>query len=169
MERDPIPWIEAEPDRVEFEKREMRDRAPDMEWQQGEELPSGGFVGIAPVWPFDRDQPAKLEKLTGGKRLLVRLRFREGYPAQPPRLFPLDPEPPPEERLREEVHVNGDGSICLILHPSDWSSSECAADLLTKASGWFLEYLAVKAGLIEAMSSAGMFASTELDSKIEDL
>lgn len=169
MERDPISWIEAEPDRVEFEKREMRDRAPDMEWRRSEELPSGGFEGLAPAWPFDRDQPQRLQKLTAGKRLSVRLQFWEGYPAQPPRLFPLDPEPPPEERLREEVHVNGDGSICLILHPSDWNSSECAADLLTKASGWFLEYLAVKAGLIEAMSPAGMFTSTELDKKIEEL
>lgn len=169
MERDPISWIDAEPDRVEFEKREMRERALDMEWRRCEELPSGGFVGLAPEWPFERDQPKKLHNLTQGKRLLVRLQFWEGYPAQPPRLFPLDPEPPPEERLREEVHVNGDGSICLILHPSDWSSSECAADLLTKASGWFLEYLAVKAGLIDAMSAAGMFNSTELDKKIEEL
>jgi hypothetical protein len=169
VERDPISWVDAEPNRVEFEKREMQDRAPDMEWRQGGGFPSGGFEGLAPEWPFNRDQPKKLQTLTAGKRLSVRLQFWEGYPAQPPRLFPLDPEPPREERLREEVHVNGDGSICLILHPSDWSSSECAADLLTKASGWFLEYLAVKGGLVDAMSPAGMFASTELDKRIEEL
>jgi hypothetical protein len=169
MERTPISWIEAEPDRVELEKCEMADRAPEMAWREGEELPNGGFEGLAPEWPFARDPPEKLDKLTEGKQLSVQVRFFEGYPAQPPRLFALDPEPSVEERLREEVHVNGDGSICLILHPSDWSSSECAVELVTKASGWFLEYLAVGRGLIGAMSPAGMFASTELDAKIEEL
>ena len=149
----------------------MAARAAEMEWFEGPDrgLGRGGFEGLAPLWPIPRPEPAGLLRLTEGRRLRLRVDFRAGAPAQPPRLVALDPAPSVETRMQERFHVNGDGSICLIMHPSDWSSDHTAADLVEKASGWFIEYLAVERGLIEEMSAAGLFEDDSLDAKLEAL
>src|SRR6476620_11502024 len=119
----------------------MVKRAPEMEWfdDPGKGLGAGGFEGLAPEWPFQRPRPAGLRKLTGGRQLRLRVEYQQGFPAQPPRLMPLDPDPGTERRMMERFHINGDGSICLILHGSEWSSDDHAAALVEKASGWFIE------------------------------
>lgn len=171
MDRDPISWLEAEPGRVVAEQEAMADRAPQMQWfDPGEkDFKSGGFEGNAPEWPINRARPEKLHKLTRGKRLRLRVEFLQGFPAQPPRLVPLDPEPEIEERLNESVHVNSDGSLCMVRHPSQWRTADLAVDLVEKASSWFIEYLAVHNGLITEMSRSGLFVSADLDQRIEEL
>lgn len=171
MEREPISWLEAEPRRVIVEQEAMGDRAPQMVWYcPGENgLQSGGFEGEGPEWPIDRSRPKKLHELTDGKRLRLRVEFPQGFPAQPPHLVPLDPEPKIEERLDEAVHINSDGSLCMIRHPSQWQTTDLAVDLVEKASGWFIEYLAIHRGLITKMSRSGLFVSTDLDQCIEEL
>jgi hypothetical protein len=171
VEREPISWLEAEPGRVEVEKEVMADRAPQMVWFEGlgRGLGRGGFEGLAPLWPMPRRRPSGLERLTGGAQLRLRVEYRQGFPAQPPRLVPLSPAPGVERRMQERFHVNGDGSICLILHPSDWSSDNHAADLVEKASGWFVEYLAVECGLIQEMSREGIFNDDYLDARLGKL
>jgi hypothetical protein len=171
VKRESISWLEAEPGRVSWERQEMARLAPAMEWREvdGEHFPNGGFEGLAPEWPFERKCPAGLKKLTGGAALRLRVVYGQGFPALPPLLFPLDPVPEPGVRMSEKVHVNGDGSICLILHPSDWRCGESAAALVEKASGWFIEFLAIEHGLIEVMSPAGLFASDTLDEALEKL
>jgi hypothetical protein len=171
MKRALISWLEAEPARATWEREEMARLAPGMDWREpnSEHFPNGGFQGLAPEWPFKRKRPAGLEELTGGAALRLRVVYGQGFPALPPLLFPLDPVPETKERMSEKVHVNGDGSICLILHPSDWRSSESAAALVEKASGWFIEFLAIERGLIEAMSPASLFASDTLDEILENL
>ncbi len=171
MDRESISWLQAEPGRVVAEREAMADRAPQMKWHgPGENgFQSGGFEGEGPEWPIDRTQPEKLHKLTDGKRLRLRVELPQGFPAQPPRLVPLDPEPEIEERLNEAVHVNSDGSLCMIRHPSQWQTADLAVDLVEKASAWFIEYLAVHKGLITEMSSSGLFVSMDLDQRIEEL
>jgi hypothetical protein len=171
VDRDPINWLQAEPGRVVVEREAMADRAPQMEWfRPGKNgFQSGGFEGDAPEWPIDRNRPKKLDELTEGKRLRLRVELLQGFPAQPPRLVPLDPEPEIAERLTEAVHVNSDGSLCMIRHPSQWRTTDLAVDLVEKASGWFIEYLAVRRELITEMSRSGIFVSTDLDQRIEGL
>jgi hypothetical protein len=171
VSRDPIRWLDAEPERVAAEREGMADRAPQMHWHgPGENgYQAGGFDGEAPEWPIDRPRPEKLHELTGGKCLRLRVELPQGFPAQPPRLVPLDPEPEIEERLNEAVHVNSDGSLCMIRHPSQWRTADLAVHLVEKASGWFIEYLAVRKGLITEMSRSGLFVSTDLDQRIEEL
>ena len=164
-------WLQAEPERVVAEREAMADKAPQMKWfEPGENgFQSGGFEGNAPEWPIDRTRPEKLHELTEGERLSLRVEFLQGFPAQPPRLMPLDPKPEIEERLNEAVHVNSDGSLCMIRHPSQWRTADLAVDLVEKASGWFIEYLAVRRGMITEMSRSGLFVSTDLDQCIEGL
>jgi hypothetical protein len=171
LDREPISWLQAEPGRVVAEREAMADRAPEMEWfEPGENgFQSGGFEGYGPEWPINRIRPEKLHELTDGKRLRLRVEFLQGFPAQPPRLVPLDPEPEVDERLNEAVHVNSDGSLCMIRHSSQWRTADLAIDLVEKASGWFIEYLAVHKRLVTEMSKSGLFVSTDLDQRIEEL
>jgi hypothetical protein len=45
----------------------------------------------------------------------------------------------------------------------DWSPDETAADLVRKASGWFIEYLLADAGAIERMTERGVLVDDALD------
>jgi hypothetical protein len=86
-----------------------------------------------------------------------------------PKLFPLDPDPPRDRRIVHSWHLNGDGSLCLLQTADAWTGRETAADLVAKASGWFIEYLLRERGAIEAMTERGIHSDDSLDGKIEEL
>jgi hypothetical protein len=161
-----IDWRVAEPRLLAREKQEMAARAPDLLWVEG--LPGGSWQGLAPPWPSDEPALDGIEDLLRGRRLLVRVAYTQGFPMAPPDLFPLDPVPDVELRTRHSWHLNGDGSLCLLFSAADWPGT--AADLVDKASGWFVEYLALQAGLIDRMSEQGPFAGNhELEKALRRL
>jgi hypothetical protein len=148
-----IDWRDAEPHLLEREHAQMRRRAREMRFEEA--LGAGGWRGRAPVWPTDLEAPEGLYKLLGEQRLTLCVAYTQGFPMAPPDVWPLDPEPDVELRARHDWHLNGDGSLCLLWSAADWLGDASAADLVEKASGWFAEFLARRAGLIEAMSEHG--------------
>jgi len=79
------------------------------------------------------------------------------------------PEPPVERRTVHDWHLNGDGSLCLLRTVDLWNGRETAADLVVKASGWFIEYMLMERGLIEAMTENGIHSNKSLDALIRGL
>jgi hypothetical protein len=156
-------WQEAEPTRVATERTAMAESAPEMRWTDDG---AGGWEGTAPAWPFERDQPAGLERLLKGRRLRLRVAYSEAFPAIEPALRPLDPEPPIQRRTDHAWHINGDGTLCLLRTADLWTGRETAADLVVKAAGWFIEYLLMEAGAIRMMTENGINSDTSLDATI---
>ena len=165
-ERERQTWLEAEPERVEAERLEMARLAPEMAWLDDES--AGGWEGIAPKWPFGRAEPDGLDNLLAGRRLRLRVEYSQAYPMVEPTLIPLDPEPPIERRVLHSWHVKGDGSLCLLQTATDWTGRDTAADLVVKASGWFIEYLLFDCGAVTTMTEDGLFADDSLDKLIEE-
>jgi hypothetical protein len=162
-----IDWRAAESGLLESEQAQMAARAPDLAYI---DEAAGGWRGLAPAWPQDLAQPPGLEKLVGGRRLELGVAYTQGFPMAPPDLFPLDPCPAVELRARHDWHLNGDGSLCLLFSAADWPGDGSAADLVEKAAGWFVEYLARQASLIEAMSEHGPLAGNpELEKALAGL
>lgn len=158
-------WWQQEPGLLHRETAAMAALASDLRW---EPLGAGSWEGLAPLWPFERPAPEGLGALTGGRRLRVHVAYGHGFPMAPPMVWPLDPEPELAHRLDHSWHVNGDGSLCLLHSAAAWSGREPAAELVAKASGWFIEYLLFSWGLIEAMTSTGISADTSLDAVVRD-
>lgn len=160
-------WIDAEPGRVDIERAAMAALAPDMEWV--EDPPASrreglvGWVGKVPAWASDRPKPRGVDELLGDQRLVLSVIYSEAFPIVPPALVPLEPEVPIIHRTMQQWHVNGDGSLCVMQAAADWHPNETAADLVVKASGWFVEYLLMERGAIERMTVPGLHASKELD------
>jgi len=165
--RTPVSWTEAEPGLVEREQTAMAAGAPDMYWCDDLIWRHGrravGWRGLAPVWGGEREKPAGVDELLAGRRLELRVIYLEAYPAVPPVLDPIIPEVPIERRTLNAWHVNGDGTLCMMQAASDWDPSAAAAELVTKASGWFIEYLLADAGNIERMTQQGVLLDTSLD------
>lgn len=165
-------WIEAEPGLLEREQAEMARHAPEMSWREDLEYlmrPVVGWVGKAPAWGAERAKPAGVDELLAGRQLELAIFYPEGFPIAPPTLLPLDPEVPIERRTQHRWHVNGDGTLCLIQRADDWQPTETAADLVRKASGWFIEYLLVEGGHREAMTEHGIFEDTVVDEVLASL
>jgi hypothetical protein len=160
-------WLEAEPERVQRERDQMERVAPEMAWLEDD--PAGGWEGLAPIWPFERPAPSGLDKLLEGRRLRLRVSYSQGFPMVQPLLVPLDPDPPRDRRILHSWHLNGDGSLCLLQTAYAWDCRETAADLVAKASGWFIEYLLLEREAIEAMTESGISTDTSLDPLIEEL
>lgn len=156
-----ISWLAAEPARYRREHDAMGAVAPDMEWSAG--ALSGGWTGAIPVWPFERPSPEGLSEFLAGRRLTVAVVYRESFPMTEPQIFPIDPIPDSSLRALHEWHLNGDGSLCLLRRATDWRGKETAADLVVKASGWFLEYLLLVDGLQTAMTECGIVSDPSLD------
>jgi hypothetical protein len=159
-------WIEAEPKRAAREREAMAEVAPEMAWLDGE--PAGGWQGLAPKWPINRPEPLGLDNFLGGQRLRVHVEYSQGYPMVAPTLIPLDPEPPVERRIVHAWHVNGDGSLCLLQTADQWTGRETAAELVAKASGWFIGYLLFDRGAITTMTECGLHVDTSLDELINE-
>ena len=145
----------------------MAEVAPEMAWVDND--PAGGWEGFAPAWPFARAVPDGLEQLLGGRRLRLRVSYTQAFPSIEPRLQPLEPDPPIERRVLHSWHLNGDGTLCLLRTADLWTGRETAADLVVKASGWFIEYLLMERGLIEQMTENGINVDTSLDATIAGL
>jgi hypothetical protein len=156
-----ISWFEAEPHVLEREREAMAAIAPRMHWIDG--TGAGGWEGHAPSWPILRPRPAGLDNLLGGQRLDLRVEYLQAHPMVAPVLTPLDPVPARDRRLRHEWHLNGDGTLCLLEGAVYWSGTDSAAELVIKASGWFIEYLLKERGLIEQMSSTGLYDDQSRD------
>lgn len=144
--------------------------APDLEWVDGLSWYGRdslfGWRGKAPMWASDRPKPLGVDELLDGRRLEIIVPYGEAFPIVPPALVPVDPDVPIEYRTMQAWHVNGDGSLCVMRSAADWSPRETAADLLVKASGWFIEYVLMERGAIDRMTVPGLHASPELDDVI---
>lgn len=145
-----LSWMEDDPARLERELAAMPVVAPDLVWN------GRAWTGHPPLWPFERPSPDGLTAFVKDRRLTVEVTYYESFPMVAPRFMPIDPEPDIAVRTRHEWHVNGDGSLCLFQNFTDWDPYSTAADLMPKASGWFLEYLLLASGRIDAMSGAGI-------------
>lgn len=158
-------WLEAEPERAAREREAMAGLAPEMEWL---DEPAGGWEGLAPAWPIARPEPGGLQRLLQGRQLHLRVEYTQGYPMVEPRLMPLEPDVPLERRILHSWHVKGDGSLCLLQTASQWTGRDTAADLVVKASGWFIEYLLFDAGAITTMTERGLHADHSLDALLAE-
>jgi hypothetical protein len=165
-------WIEAEPGLLDREQSEMAKYAPEMSWREDLEYrmrPVVGWVGNAPIWGAERAKPAGVDELLAGQQLELAVFYREGFPMAPPALSPLVPDVPIARRTLHRWHVNGDGTLCLMQRADDWAPTDTAADLVLKASGWFIEYLLVEGGHREAMTERGIFEDTAVDEVLASL
>ncbi len=162
-----ISWLDAEPVRVGQERAEMQRWCPEMEWRTDIAWPDGrpgaGWEGLAPAWGSERPEPAGVARLLVGRRLRLRVLCPEASPMVAPDLYPIDPEVPIERRTQHRWHVNGDGSLCMMQAANDWRPADSAADLVRNAAGWFIEYLLVDAGDLDAMTTRGIYVSDEID------
>ena len=170
MELDSILWYDAESDRLEEECAAMQIAAPALEWRtpsQDALLPAGGWVGRIRDWPFERPRPSPgLERLIGDP-LMVRIELNHGFPASAPKFWPIvEPEPEFEYRMQQQWHINGDGSLCLMQGAHVWTSRNHVADLVPKASGWWVEYRLMKVGIVEHMTISGLNSDGSLDDLI---
>jgi hypothetical protein len=168
--RQPISWRAAEPERLKTEQEAMADACPQMLWDEPIRWPSGrigaGWKGFAPAWGAQRTHPPGLQNLLQGRQLKLAVLYPEGFPMVPADLHPIEPDVPADRRTQHRWHVNGDGSLCLIQRAEDWQPSDTAADLVLKASGWFIEYLLVEGSDLDAMTKRGICSSDELDALI---
>jgi len=165
-----ISWLEAEPGRADAERAAMSKVAPDLKWTEdvswfGREG-LVGWKGLAPAWASDRSKPPGVDELLDGRRLELMVIYGEAFPMVAPAVVPIDPDVPIHRRTAQAWHVNGDGSLCVMQSAADWQPHETAAELVTKASGWFIEYQLMERELIERMSIAGLHASDEHDEVI---
>lgn len=147
----------------------MAQHAPEMTWAESLDFrsrPVVGWAGQAPVWAGERSKPAGVDELLVGQQLGLVVLYPEAFPMVPPVLLPLYPEVPIERRTLHKWHVNGDGTLCLLQAAEDWQPTDTAADLVRKASGWFIEYLLLEAERIDAMTERGILSDTSLDSKL---
>lgn len=145
----------------------MAELAPEMVWLP--DRSAGGWEGLAPAWPAPRPAPDGLERLLAGRRLKVGVFYTQAFPSVEPRLVPLDPEPPLERRILHSWHLNGDGTLCLLRTADLWTGRETAADLVVKASGWFIEYLLMERDAIQRMSESGIYDDDSRDETINGL
>ncbi len=158
-------WLEAEPKRAKREREEMDRVAPEMVWL---DAPAGGWEGLTPRWPFPRREPSRLDELLEGKQLRLAIQYSQGFPMVEPKLIPLEPEPPVDRRVLHSWHLMGDGSLCLLQTADLWTGRDTAADLVVKASGWFIEYRLMELELVDRMTESGIYADVTLDQLIEE-
>lgn len=167
-----ISWTVDEPSRLKRERDAMTAHAPAMDWRddlQYRMRPVVGWMGKAPVWGAERAKPAGVDQLLAGRQLDLIVLYPEGFPMVPPALIPLDPDVPIERRTQHRWHVNGDGSLCMVQRADDWQPTDSAADLVCKASGWFIEYLLLESERIDAMTECGISEDTSLDEVLAGL
>jgi hypothetical protein len=156
-----IPWTEAEQTTLQCELEAMGRIAPELEWREHDGV--FGWVGVAPMWPFERDPPPQLEEFLNGRRFEIVVEYSAAHPMVDPKIWPVDPDPEHLVRTLHRWHVNGDGSLCLLQAADDWDARATAAELVLKASGWFLEYLLMEADAIDSMTEAGIVNDPALD------
>lgn len=158
----PTTWWADQPRRLERELAAMSAVAPDMAWDTDD----SGWAGTVPLWPFDRPQPARVQALVR-EPLAVRIVCGPAYPMVEPAVTPLGLDIPLQALGWTRWHVLPNGDLCLLQSTSAWPPEAVAADLVHKVSGWYVEYHLMLAGLIEAMSPAGIAADTLYDDLLD--
>jgi hypothetical protein len=156
-----IPWTVAEPATLQRELDAVVHIAPELNWREAGG--AFGWEGLAPVWPFERDTPLGLDAFLDGRRFEIIVEYSAAHPMVEPKIWPVEPDPEPLARTQHRWHVNGDGSLCLLQAADHWDGRATAADLIVKASGWFLEYLLMETDSIESMTEAGIVNDPALD------
>lgn len=155
-----VPWWEAEPSRLRRDREEVSASFPDLVFVEDGQA---GWRGRLPLWPFDRPEPAGLDRLTGGQGLGFELLYGTAYPLVYPWIFPLDPEPLPLELTQTRWHVLGNGALCLFQTQQDWDPASTVVELLRKAAGWRIEYALLKTGALQDMTMAGIVRDVSVD------
>jgi hypothetical protein len=160
----PIRWFEADPGRLRLELDRVSSVAPDLHWtEEMEGTTGGGWRGECPVWPFKRERPPNLEAFLAGRRFQLEVRCSPAHPVAAPEFVPKDPVPDLWVRTSGEWHVLGNGSLCLMQNTLDWTGRETVDQLILKAAGWLLEFLLLRAGLIDAMTVGGIVEDGSID------
>lgn len=154
-----LSWWQDEPARLRLEREQMLQAAPDLRWLEDE--PSGGWEGPVPLWPFERPAPFSLSASV--PPLQVRIVCGHAFPMCEPRVVPLNTDLPTAVLGWTAWHVAPDMSLCLLQEASSWDPRDTCAQLIPKISGWYLEFLLMSAGRIEAMTVHGITANTSLD------
>jgi hypothetical protein len=85
--------------------------APELSWSYA--APGGGWVGLAPVWPFPRPRPSRLDGFLAGRRLRLGVACSQAHPMVAPKLWPLDPELEIAQRTVHDWHVSGGRQLVL--------------------------------------------------------
>ena len=163
-------WWEAEPHLLGRERAAVSTAFPELVWSA--EGP-GSWTGSLPPWPFKRPAPANLEVLLGDAPFEVRVHYSHAFPAAPPAIFPLAPEPAVHIRSFTTHHVLGDGSLCLLRDADQWTTSSSTTDLILKAAGWRIEYALFEHAKLDSLTENGIVIDDRLDqlivSTIEEL
>lgn len=160
--RDCNTWIDRDPARYRRDRRDIESTFPDLVWHADA---AGGWDGVLPLWPFERPAPHGLHD-AGLAGLHVEVRYLEAYPMVPPTIRAVEPEPSFNEWTVHGWHVNGDGTLCLLLTAGMWDPQSSVVELLLKAAGWRLEYALRKAGRLSAMTGSGIVSDDTLDEQI---
>jgi hypothetical protein len=155
-----VPWWKDEPLRLKAELAAMELVAPDLVWSEAD---TGGWVGPLPMWPFDRPRPAGLAALLGHQPCEVLIASNHAYPMVQPTIHPLRPRAPWQMWGLGEYHLLPNGSLCLLQSHAAWNPSARIADMIPKASGWYIEYRLILAGRLRAMPEPGFAAGGHLD------
>lgn len=152
-------WDEVLPNRLAWELAEMERVAPELVWN--EEIKA--WSGLAPVWPFDRPRPLELDSFLDGDRFELIIAPSPAHPAVPPTIWPIEPRTEVVHCTDTAWHTNGDGSLCVVREYYTWTGAEACAALVPTAAGWFLEFLLMTSGVVDAMTVHGIETSAELD------
>lgn len=152
-------WWEDDPERLAQEIDDVHSVAPDLQWQPNG---AGEFTGTVPVWPFSRPEPAGLARLVFSP-LRVRVVYSHAFPAIPPTLYPVDPEPDVTLRSFTLYHVLPNGGLCLLRDANHWNLLSRTSDLLSKAAGWRIEFALYQRGTIEKMTTNGIVTDDQHD------
>jgi hypothetical protein len=155
-----LSWWDDDPLRLESEKAAMHAVAPGLFWRY---KGSGGWIGHAPLWPFDRRRPPKVAALVDHKPFAVNIVCGQAYPMTEPLVWPLEINPPVTVLGWTDWHLLPSGALCLLQDNSSWNPSAQAADLIKKISGWYIEYHLMCAGHIQRMTEYGIANDDSLD------
>lgn len=165
-----IPWYEADSELAAIERERVLAVASQMEWrvdlEHGGRGDLSGWVGPLPDWTPERPRPSGLDALLGDGPLIARVIYREAFPVVAPVVVPVSVDTPLEHRTDARWHVMGDGSLCLIQQAWAWSPMDSAADLIVKASGWYIEYQLMRREAIQSMTLNGIHYDDSLDDVI---
>lgn len=151
-------WWEDDPVRLEQEMTDVRGVAPLLQWTaEG----AGYFEGPLPLWPFARPAPAEISDLVDP--FVVRVEYTHAFPAAPPQVVPLIPQPAQNLRGFTQFHVLPSGRLCLLRDADQWYPWSQTSELLRKASGWAIEFSLLEKRRIAEMTTSGIAFDDCLD------
>lgn len=154
-------WWEDDPARLEQEIGDVHEVAPLLSWTADG---AGRFEGPLQLWPFSRPAPGKISDLLDP--IVVRVEYSHAFPASPPQVLPLVPQPVPSLRGFTEYHVLPSGRLCLLRDADQWYPWSKTSELLLKASGWAIEFALLRARAITQMSVSGIVDDATFDDLI---